>query len=178
MSSQSGRSTRGQLLCPPPNHHIAPPKSPHQKGELTSGCKTGPTLPGLHPTAGGQKEDCGGQRWCPVIDILLQVWGGGGGVVSSIFLVHTSRLVAIPCTAPGVLLSLNYIHPLHSSQKYSQTLHLCLLERAGKRLSTHNCLLGPRVPYSRSPGGPRVKLLFCVVLFTHMGPGLNGKGLK
>lgn len=65
MDEQAGQLEHHRTASVPPIPHIAPPKYPHQKWGLTRarGCKTGPTLLKLHPTAEGQKKDIG-RRGC------------------------------------------------------------------------------------------------------------------
>lgn len=95
----------------------------------------------------------------------------------SIFLVHTRRLVDRPRTG-GVLVSLNPIHPLHSCQRYRQTLPVFAGAWWEKVVYTR-LLIGPEGIKEQAAGGrAQVKLLFSVVFFIHMGHGLNGKGLK
>lgn len=77
----------------------------------------------------------------------------------------------------GVLLSLNSIHPLHSSQRYSQTPPVFAGAWWEKVVYTR-LLIGPEGTKEQVAGGrAQVKLLFSV-FFLHMGLGLNGIGLK
>lgn len=181
MDEQAGQLEHHRTASVPPIPHIAPPKYPHQKWGLTRarGCKTGSTSLKLHSShSRGSKERQWAQRLCAVIDTLLQVYVCVCVTLDcSIFLVHTRRLVDRPRNG-GVLMSLNFIHPLHSSQIYSQTLPVFAGAWWEKVVYTW-LLIGPEGIKEQAAGARvEVKLLFSVVFFIHMGHGLNGKGLK
>lgn len=177
MSRQDSLSTTGQLQCP------QFPTLPH---------------PNTHTRSGGWPEPgvarLGLPHWSCIPQQRVKRKTVGAEVVCSnrytsagvcvcvtldcsIFLVHTRRLVTRPRNG-GVLMSLNFIHPLHSSQIYSQTLPVFAGAWWEKVVYTW-LLIGPEGIKEQAAGARvQVKLLFSVVFFIHMGHGLNGKGLK
>lgn len=171
MDEQAGQQEHQRTASVPPIPHIAPPKYPHQKWELTRarGYKTGPTSLKLPLPAEGQRKDAGCRG--SVIDILLQV------CVCMCVCDTQNGLQRLPSAhkeagrrpwTGGALLSLNSLHPLHSSQRQSQTRPVFCWSVVGKGCphTTAYWARGYQIAGRGRRGGAQVKLPFSVFLYS------------